>query len=282
MTERTVRGSGLCLPLLTALLSAGLGFSQTNLLLNPGFEDWVGGQPDYWDVQSGITVTQEWDTVHGGDYSAQVDYPQGQSGSRRLRQAVAVNAGQDYLGSFWVYDNEEEVRSRIWISWRDADSNHISGVGSPYSVDQEGWQQLWTGIEAAPDSAVTAWFDLRVYPTDSLGGTLHLDDAYFGAPVGVEEHGQSLPSPLSLTLRSFPNPAWSRICVVFTLPDPSQVDLAVYDKMGRRLSTLLEGKGSGAYNSAWWDLPAGMSSGYYFLKLRASGQSRVAKIGVLR
>ncbi len=268
---------------LVLLLSVGLGVSRANLLLNPGFEEWTGGQPDCWEVQGGITVSQESDTVHGGSYSARVDYPQGQSGSRWVRQTVSVTGGDDYQGSLWVYDNSDQVRSRIWISWRDGSNNHISGVGSPYSIDSQGWQDLSTDVVRAPDSAVTARFDLRVYDSDSLGGTLWFDDVHFWLAWGVEEHGELHPSASTLTLAAFPNPAASGMLVEFTLPGRSQADLAAYDLMGRKISTLFQGRRSGGYNSLWWVLPAeGMTSGCYFLRLRAHGQHKVERVVVIR
>jgi flagellar hook assembly protein FlgD len=92
------------------------------------------------------------------------------------------------------------------------------------------------------------------------------------------------PSGLELAFSVFPNPART-VNVAFTLPKSSDVELGVYDLLGRQVAHLASGRmPAGSYSRAWTGLDdAGkkVGSGVYFYRLRAGNEVRTARTMLL-
>lgn len=86
----------------------------------------------------------------------------------------------------------------------------------------------------------------------------------------VHHPGFELPSRVELR-QNYPNPFNPSTRIEFALPQSGHVTLAVYDQMGRRVATLVDGTLSAGLNSVVFD--AGMlSSGTYFYQIQAAGE----------
>jgi hypothetical protein len=85
-------------------------------------------------------------------------------------------------------------------------------------------------------------------------------------PTGVEQ-GRAIPARFSLS-QNYPNPFNPVTTISFTIPEASHVTLAIYDILGRRVSTLVNEKYvPGFYHHRW---NAGtISSGVYFYRMTA-------------
>jgi hypothetical protein len=92
----------------------------------------------------------------------------------------------------------------------------------------------------------------------------------------------SLAAPETTTLRPpFPNPGQHRATVRYTLPRAQDVTIALYDVLGRRVRTLVQDqKAAGRYEQTV-DL-SGLSSGAYFLRMRAGNTTRTQRLTVVR
>jgi hypothetical protein len=182
--------------------------SGQNLLQNPGFESWTGDSCHYWDNETGsFDLHPESGTVHSGTYSAKLVLKS--TSTQRLTQYVTpVNPGNAYEGSFWGFDNDPYCRIRLYIRFFDGSGSFISGSSfwSEYTSDSTEWQYLTAGPSNAPDSAVTAHFEIRMYDVSGFSdsATSYADDAEFldlgtGTPPETltiyEIQGQSSSSP---------------------------------------------------------------------------------------
>lgn len=95
-----------------------------------------------------------------------------------------------------------------------------------------------------------------------------------GTPIGtdVEEIGGEIPSSIRL-LQNYPNPFNPTTSIQFALDAPRDVELAVYDVLGRRVATLVNDRlAAGTYKVDWdarsvagWQI----GSGVYFYTLRS-------------
>jgi surface protein len=80
--------------------------------------------------------------------------------------------------------------------------------------------------------------------------------------------------------QTFPNPARQQATVRFAVPERQDVSLKLYDTLGRQVRTLTQGNLEGRQEMQV-DL-SGLSSGTYFLRLRAAGRTETQRVTVLR
>jgi len=98
--------------------------------------------------------------------------------------------------------------------------------------------------------------------------------------VDTEEAGTELPSAFALD-QNYPNPFNPVTTIQFALPQSSDVNLSVYDVLGRRVATLVNGQlqaGQHAVNFQATDLPSGM----YLYRLTTPAGSISQKMVILK
>ncbi|MFB6231977.1 MAG: T9SS type A sorting domain-containing protein [Salinibacter sp.] len=81
-------------------------------------------------------------------------------------------------------------------------------------------------------------------------------------------------------LGTYPNPARSRATVRYALPEKQEVTLRLYDVLGRQVRTVVQAEKAGRHERTLDT--SGLSSGLYFLRLQAGGQTRTQKLTVVR
>lgn len=88
--------------------------------------------------------------------------------------------------------------------------------------------------------------------------------------------------PLTYSLnQNYPNPFNPKTTIRFQLPEDSNVDLKIYDLVGREIAVLMhEQKPAGFYALEW--NAEGMSSGVYFYKLTAGTYTQTKKLVLLK
>jgi hypothetical protein len=70
---------------------------------------------------------------------------------------------------------------------------------------------------------------------------------------------------------NYPNPFNATTTISFTLSSHSEVDLAVYDVLGRRVAQLVDGQLIAGDHRVAWNAD-GVSSGLYFYRLSVEGR----------
>ncbi|MYA21356.1 MAG: T9SS type A sorting domain-containing protein [Gemmatimonadetes bacterium] len=108
------------------------------------------------------------------------------------------------------------------------------------------------------------------------------------APVetAVETSDQaSVPQAFSLA-QNAPNPFNSNTVIRFALPQPSQVELAIYNLLGQPVAVLVQGPSAAGTFSVRWDgrdqTGRAVTSGVYLYQLRAGEYTEVRKLLLLR
>ncbi len=79
----------------------------------------------------------------------------------------------------------------------------------------------------------------------------------------------------------FPNPTTRSARVEFTLSQPSDITLDVFDVTGRRVASLAGGAYAAGTHGLDWDASR-VSAGLYVLRLRVGGQGFSRRITVVR
>ena len=124
-----------------------------------------------------------------------------------------------------------------------------------------------------------------------LEGTFYLDDVRLVAvqvpaiTAVLEERSSPLPSSFTLQ-QNYPNPFNSATVIRFALPRSDQVDLAVFNLVGQKVATLVQGaRPAGNYVVDWNGRDDGereLASGVYLYCLQAGGREETRKLLLLR
>ncbi len=167
---------------------------------------------------------------------------------------------------------------QTWSSRWNSAGSQLSTVGgvpfvsvnfAPSGLDQ--WKKVEVSLSAIPASQrsnIRLRFEFR-----SRGGhNLYIDQINLGFSSSIAEH---LSSESNFTV--FPNPASTQATVKLNMPSQEQVDVEVYDLMGKKVATLY----NGTLASGETELNlngSGLSSGMYIVKVSAGGSSSTRKV----
>jgi hypothetical protein len=153
-----------------------------------------------------------------------------------------------------------------------------------YSLAGENFQTTVT-FDARDLSEGTYWGMLIINSSDPIQPTLSLPCTLFVEPVGVAEQTGYLPTEPSL-LQNYPNPFNPTTEIKFALPRASDVNLVVYDIMGREVRELTNGSVEAGYHSVIWDGKDGegqsVASGIYFYTIKAGDFNQSHKMVLLK
>jgi len=97
---------------------------------------------------------------------------------------------------------------------------------------------------------------------------------------GVVKAGAGLPTQFALS-QNYPNPFNPTTLIKYALPMDCQVKLDVYNVVGQRVATLVDGQQKAGYKVATWDAQD-MASGIYFYRLRAGKFTATKKMVLLK
>ena len=138
--------------------------------------------------------------------------------------------------------------------------------GPPTSVDFT--------LKGGPDNTSTYFLDV----TDDCepSNTATFDPAYeFGPAASRTQLAGNAPNPFS-----------GQTTVEFDLAEQSRVTVAVYDMMGRKVATLVDGVRSAGSHAVGWngqsDSGQDLASGVYLLRMQAEGKSETKRTTIIR
>lgn len=117
---------------------------------------------------------------------------------------------------------------------------------------------------------------------------------YYYRLIAVDDRGnQSVPSAEVRAIASphsrrsfdlapnYPNPFRFSTAIVFFLPQPARVELAIYNLLGQRVRTLLEENRNSGNHRVYWngrdDAGQAVAGGVYYYRLRAGNVSQAGK-----
>lgn len=154
----------------------------TNLLTNPGFEDWTNTLPTAWDNTKYNTgkIVKETNIKHEGNNSLRQT---SESSTNKIQQEVAITAGKKYRISYWFLDNDTKASSRYWFAMVGSDRKTINDINNQiqqndYSTDNSEWQQVTIEF-TAPAGTVKMRYEVRTYrnmTNNEAGGYIYYDD----------------------------------------------------------------------------------------------------------
>jgi hypothetical protein len=90
----------------------------------------------------------------------------------------------------------------------------------------------------------------------------------------------NLPTEFAL-IGSYPNPFNARVTIKYALPRDSHVTLEIFDLMGRKVETVVDGYQQAGYQSVAWDA-GNHSTGMYFYKIKMGDFTDTKKMTLLK
>jgi len=176
--------------------------------------------------------------------------------------------------------------SEVHLRWSTASETGSAG----FEVQRRGvegapWQKVGY-IESKADQGTTNekttyQFVDNALPYEANSLTYRLRQVDVDGTTNVTEEVTVTRSPQEVALLSpFPNPARSHVTTRFSVPEQQHVKLELYDVLGRRVRTLLDGKREGRQETKVG--VSDLSSGVYFLRLKAGGLVKTERVVVTR
>ena len=301
------------------------GSSTSSSITDVNYRVWDGppGDPNsnviFGDESTNRLISSTWTNLYRVD-----ETNSGSSTLRPIMQNV-VSAGFTLgAGTYWLdWQADGTISSGPWVppitingetstgnaahfttEWEPlVDSGLSTPQGLPFIIEGtpgDNWISLIGPLSGSLNPGQTVSFSLRFFglsPNTTYGADLQIFTNDPGnseitvpiildvsAIVGLEEPGNT---PHTFLLKqNYPNPFNPSTAIEYHLPESGNVNIFVYDILGRRIRTLVEGvKPSGIYTAIWDsrdDFGNKVSSGTYFYKLQANDQQAVKKMLLLR
>jgi len=98
--------------------------------------------------------------------------------------------------------------------------------------------------------------------------------------VGIEDIPEPIPNNFIL-LQNYPNPFNASTTIQYSLSEPSNIIITIYDIAGRKVETIIDGFITAGEHSVIWDAD-NYSSGIYFAHLKTERETSTRKIVLLK
>ena len=207
------------------------------------------------------------------------------TGSSTLEGSLAdVSPVRHFAFEWYFFDSSDAISlDRVEISYDATDlvpesstdfvvatSTDSRATWTPSGAfDSDGTTPHTTSL-ASPPTAIqsmdlTGWtFDFTLNGTEVVN-TVHYAALGTTAAFVADEQG---PEVQALAFRAFPNPSSGATTVDFSLEQPTDVSVAVYDVLGRQVAMLADGPLPAGDQSLTWDARS-LAAGLYMIRLQA-------------
>ena len=125
--------------------------------------------------------------------------------------------------------------------------------------------------------------DIRIY--DYALSVEEIEDLY-DIETSIRNENSSLTPSSTKLYQNYPNPFNGQTKIIYDIKEASEVNIAIYDFLGRKVTTLIEEyKNPGKYSVIWDSMSDGkyrMASGIYFIRFKANQYTSSKKIILLQ
>ncbi|PWB71293.1 hypothetical protein C3F09_08010 [candidate division GN15 bacterium] len=192
--------------------------------------------------------------------------------------ALQAASGTKGLPTTW---NDTSLAVRVWFTGTGSHGKHIC-IDTAFWGTGGTWK--WVGVVSLADFFPT-WQGLPGLTYNQPGGGYCF--LIYDAAAGVDDaNGATLPKSFALQ-QNYPNPFNPTTTVKFDVPTRSQVKLSVYNVLGQKVKTLVDGMVEAGFgHEARWDGTTdggnAVSSGIYFYKMEAGSFVQTKKMVMMK
>jgi hypothetical protein len=261
---------------------------------------------------SGFSLNHDWqygtpttgpEAAHSGDYLVgtliDAQYTEGPLLSTLISPEIEL--GTDAVLTFWHwYETEEtydggnvKISSNGGISWTlITPTGGYDGVLSTGYQNPIGGQQAFSGagggwVQEIFDISDYDGMDIKIkldYGSDISGidgDGWYIDDFHLNfTTVGIDYETGVLPAAFCIK-QNYPNPFNARTIIEYSLPTASNVNITIYDLLGRKIATLINAVQPAGNHQIMWNA-ADAPSGIYFYKIEAGEYGDQKKMLLLK
>lgn len=205
-----------------------------------------------------------------------------------FKYAFARNYYPGSSSSATLDNMKVQISSNCGLTWDDIRSineNSIGTITSPlnYTVNfvpvnqTTGTGGQWKLVNVNVTSTFKkANVRFRILFESGGGNNLYIDEIQMGQNTGLKEL-----SAEEIGLSIFPNPFSASATINYTLPKSDNVNIEVFDLVGKKITTLFNGKqAEGAQNVTFDRTQFGLSTGMYFVKINVGNSFITQKVMV--
>jgi hypothetical protein len=243
--------------ILPFLANGGSLYWEGALPFNYIDEDWYGQLSEYFWAAAYSNYTEPFYCMRGADMTpfGDIDSIGYDSGGRRTHPVI----------SDWR-ERDGEVLFAPEASWDSLASSKAAfcQIGQTHTMlTNFSWSRLHDGY------------------TNTRVDLIHDIMEWLSGTVGVEEDPRpAIPAQFSLS-QNYPNPFNAATTIEYALPRTAAVRLEVFDILGQRVATLVDGPQLAGFHRVAWNA-AGLSSGLYFARLQAGEFVETKKLTLLK
>ncbi|MBZ0263592.1 M20/M25/M40 family metallo-hydrolase [bacterium] len=173
--------------------------------------------------------------------------------------------------------------------WHEFDSEEVTVLGRFDAIDDDSpFEVKPVAIMDASDDPMWAFVDVPLYAMTVESASNFLEELLvnrIGWMTSVDER-QTVESPRKFSLATpSPNPFNSTVTIPFNVPEIDEVEIAIYNLLGRKIATLLNQRMSPGSHQVVWNSEVGLnavSSGVFFVKMEADGFVQSRKIVLMK
>jgi hypothetical protein len=244
------------------------GLNGTNLTdPDPAEETWMNNTPANSSYGS--------DYIHSGENSALIKY-WAPDFNWLIMPAIQLDH-DDYELKFWLWFSSSQYETKFHVLVNDG---------------TKGWTSVLSYDVSTPDNLFTE--EISVSLSEFLGKTIKIafvyeysdgyevaiDDIRVVSPSGINDIA-NIPEGIELH-QNYPNPFNPETDISFTLSEPSDVKLSVYNTKGENIHTLHKGKSAAGLHTFSFD-GSDLTSGVYYYRIETSrGGGSVKKMMLLK
>lgn len=163
----------------------------------------------------------------------------------------------------------------------------VSGTDSSWVNYKLPLSEFSQGAEEVFNSEKVYNFRLCIPMNTSLNSHIYIDDVAISDcepvwPITAIEKGSGKTSVQSYSLnQNYPNPFNASTMISYTLSEPCQVTVKIYNMIGNEIATLVDNQQNEGYHSINFDAGE-LSAGIYFYRIKAGDFSEVKKMIFLK
>ncbi len=211
------------------------------------------------------TLGTAWSSNFSNHYSLAPGFEEVDSTASQL----TIDAWGTYVGSSGTYDclrirNDEMLINTVLVNGIPIASDTTTFIEYNWVAEQVG---MLATISSMPG---------ETNPNFTLASTIS-----FTVPTtGIQAHQPSLPTRFELQ-QNYPNPFNPSTTIFFTLPTTMNVQLTVYDLLGQKIATLVNGRLSSGEHQVTFNA-ADLPSGVYLYQLSGNGMTQTRRMVLLK